>query len=582
MEPVTIVVEQGVAVSGRVTDPKGNPVAGATVAPAKTGSGNSITGDTRYSVTTDKDGHYRVVLPASNQAVYNLVAHDGKHGQWRNWANGVAEPMKTEPGQTIENFHLQLTEPATVKGRVLLNGKGVGGRDVRAHAFDKRENRYYDPTTQTRDDGTFELKFIRPGKHYVQVEPFWLTAEDAPQGSKEVELKAGEVLEGIELHAAPQQKEVTPEISSLPFKARVLDAQKQPAASVPVALGLLGGIKSYRGVLEKQAAGLPEWLTDENGYAALNTAFLTQLRQTASLVYAADSKGKRAGIAILDLSNFAGAQLLDAEPEIDVNLEPAVEVKIEVRADAFQGLKAKPEGIQLAMMRDSLPLQYSSLAGPGSWEVLLPSGAYRVIAYASGVAETYEVEFKLDSESQKQHTMQIELKPSRLAKLIGQPAPAFSNIKPSGESQLVRLEDLKGKIVVLDFWGTWCGPCISAMPNLMDLYDDFHDRGVEVITIHDDSVATMTELKAKIDRLSEQHWKGRAIPFPVLLDGGGEKRIPGTETKARGATTAAYGITAFPTTLVIDRQGRIDGQINLHDPPSVRQRLEKLLRQPGQ
>src|SRR5690606_38929166 len=134
------------------------------------------------------------------------------------------------------------------------------------------------------------------------------------------------------------------------------------------------------------------------------------------------------------------------------------------------------------------------------------------------------------------------------------------SIKPSGESEPIRLEDLKGKVVVLDFWGTWCGPCIATMPNLMALYDDYHDRGVEVITIHDGSVATMTELNTTIGRLSEQHWKGRELPFPVLLDGGGETLIPGTDTKARGATTAAYGITAFPTTLVIDRQGRIDGQ----------------------
>jgi protocatechuate 3,4-dioxygenase beta subunit len=203
MPPVTIVVERGVTVTGRVTDPRGKPVAGATVAPARTGSGNSITGDTRYSVTTEQDGTYRVVLPASNKAVYNLVAHDGQYGQWRNWANGVSEPMQTTPGQTIAGFDLALTEPATVRGRVTIGGRGVGRKDVRAHAFDMLENRYYDPTTQTKEDGTFELKFVRPGKHFVQVEPFWLAAESAPHGSKVVEVKAGEVLEGVELEAAP-------------------------------------------------------------------------------------------------------------------------------------------------------------------------------------------------------------------------------------------------------------------------------------------------------------------------------------------------------------------------------------------
>ena len=110
--------------------------------------------------------------------------------------------MTTTPGQTIENFDLQLTEPAIVRGRVLQDGKPVAAREVRTHAFDKRENRYYDPTTRTDDEGRFELKYVRPGKHYLQVEPFWLSAEEAPGGSRIIEVKAGETLDGVELHPA--------------------------------------------------------------------------------------------------------------------------------------------------------------------------------------------------------------------------------------------------------------------------------------------------------------------------------------------------------------------------------------------
>jgi len=90
MEPVTIEVERAVKITGRVVDPDGKPVAGATAAPARSGSGNSLTGDTRFSVE-DRQGRHvsQCLLPASNVCEYNLVAHDGKYGQWRKWANGV-------------------------------------------------------------------------------------------------------------------------------------------------------------------------------------------------------------------------------------------------------------------------------------------------------------------------------------------------------------------------------------------------------------------------------------------------------------------------------------------------------------
>jgi protocatechuate 3,4-dioxygenase beta subunit len=194
MASVTIAVEPGVTVTGRVLDPDGQPVAGATVAPALTGTGNSLTGDTRFSVQTDHDGRFTVLLPASGPREYNLVAHDGPYGQWRDWANGALPPFRTKPGEAINDVELRLTRPATVKGRVTdASGKPVAGREVRASAADRLENRYYDPTVTTAADGSYELKFIRPGEQFIQVAPFWLDARQAPEGtSRTLTLTPGE------------------------------------------------------------------------------------------------------------------------------------------------------------------------------------------------------------------------------------------------------------------------------------------------------------------------------------------------------------------------------------------------------
>ncbi len=184
MSAVPIFVERCVKIRGRVVDPEGNPVVGATVSPAKTGSGNSLTGDTRYSVRTAADGTFEMRLPASGAAKYNLVAHDGDYEQWRTWANGIGELLQTKPGDVIENVKLQLSRPCIVRGRVQdANGKPVAKHRVQAQASDKRGNRYYDPTSETNERGEFELRFVRPGKHYVQAEPFWMAAEDGPKGA---------------------------------------------------------------------------------------------------------------------------------------------------------------------------------------------------------------------------------------------------------------------------------------------------------------------------------------------------------------------------------------------------------------
>ncbi|GAG96077.1 unnamed protein product, partial [marine sediment metagenome] len=86
MKPVLIEAEKGVMIYGHVIDPEGNPVARATVAPARSGTGNSLTGDTRFSVISKDDGSFEMLLPASWYCKHHLVAHDGDYKEWRTWA----------------------------------------------------------------------------------------------------------------------------------------------------------------------------------------------------------------------------------------------------------------------------------------------------------------------------------------------------------------------------------------------------------------------------------------------------------------------------------------------------------------
>jgi hypothetical protein len=146
-----------------------------------------------------------MTLPASLAAQHNLVAHDGKHGQWRNWANGVNEPFQSKPGEHIDNVVLTLTRGATVKGKAVnADGTPAVGKRVQATTNDGKDNRYYVPETRTDEEGNFELKFVRAGEVRVQVEPFWLQSNGGPGSSTQsIALEAGESKEGVELQYAP-------------------------------------------------------------------------------------------------------------------------------------------------------------------------------------------------------------------------------------------------------------------------------------------------------------------------------------------------------------------------------------------
>lgn len=207
VKPVTITLERGVHIKGRAVDPSGKPVAGATVAPAMTGTGNSLTGDTRFSVESDAQGRFEMWLPASPDRDYNLVVHDGKYEEWRHWANGVRAPFRTRPGQEVGIVLMRLTRPATIRGRVRdPEGRPISGREIRATPTDRLENRYYDPTTRTREDGTYELKFLRPAEQSIQVAPFWIDPTQAPLGSYvTLTLGPGESRDGVDFEVQAQK-----------------------------------------------------------------------------------------------------------------------------------------------------------------------------------------------------------------------------------------------------------------------------------------------------------------------------------------------------------------------------------------
>ncbi|HUT28816.1 MAG TPA: M56 family metallopeptidase [Sedimentisphaerales bacterium] len=224
---------------------------------------------------------------------------------------------------------------------------------------------------------------------------------------------------------------------------------------------------------------------------------------------------------------------------------------------------------------DSRP--FSSSSEYRRFGFLLPPGQYTMEAYGAGTEHVYKQLQVLPG--QKEITLEIDLPPDIMAVLEGQEAPQLAEIKGWKNGSAVKLSDLRGKVLLLDFWGYWCAPCMAEMPKLMDLHDKYSDKGLVIIGVHDDSIESIPELDNKLRKVKNAGWAGREIPFLIALDGGGDKVVEGTDRTVRGATTAAYGVSAFPTSVLIDKRGRLVGRFNVHSAADIR-KLEDFLASP--
>lgn len=141
----------------------------------------------------------------------------------------------------------------------------------------------------------------------------------------------------------------------------------------------------------------------------------------------------------------------------------------------------------------------------------------------------------------------------------GHLAPNFKlpGLQNTPGAQFVSLSDYKGKVVYLDFWASWCGPCRVSLPILNELREEYGPKGFEVLAVNIDE-----DQLAAVDFLSKY-----SVSYPILAD-------------PEGSVPAVYQPKGMPTAYLIDKEGRVNfvhSGFKKKDVAKIRSHIEKLL-----
>ncbi len=133
----------------------------------------------------------------------------------------------------------------------------------------------------------------------------------------------------------------------------------------------------------------------------------------------------------------------------------------------------------------------------------------------------------------KQYHQQVDIERKTA---IGASAPDIALTDPQGNIR--KLSSLKGKVVLIDFWASWCGPCRKENPNVVNIYANYHDKGFEVFSVSLDKEKDSWLAAIAKDNLT---WPNHVSDLKYW--------------KSAGA--ASYGVTSIPFTVLIDKKGKI-------------------------
>lgn len=274
----------------------------------------------------------------------------------------------------------------------------------------------------------------------------------------------------------------------------------------------------------------------------------------------------------------------DRQPEIvDVTMSPECRVSLQVACRQLEQRNSRPtKGMAFyAYQESALPFISYLDRNESSCDLILPPGKYKFQTYGRGFHSVY-TEVEIAAGKRAMDLGVIDHEPTQLALLEGLPAPELPQGITWKNTSPLTLKELRGKVVLLEFWGWWCGACVyHNIPAMMKLQKEYAGKDLAIVTVHNDhaenEVDTVSKLDEKLKSVREKRWEGHDIPFPVAF-------VPAKPTpfgknisgEALNDYAAKYGIDGYPTCVLIDKQGNVVGPFYEYL-PEHREKLKQLV-----
>jgi len=158
---------------------------------------------------------------------------------------------------------------------------------------------------------------------------------------------------------------------------------------------------------------------------------------------------------------------------------------------------------------------------------------------------------------------------------VGMPAPDIDLPSPTGKQYA--LSDLKGKVVLLDFWASWCGPCRRENPNVVKVYNKYKDRGFTIYSVSLDGLDSRRTAGLSPEQIAQgQEGQKKRWTDAIARDNLTWPYHVSELKKWESVAGRLYGVRGIPKTFLIDRDGKI-AAVGLRGAASIEQALQEVI-----